>query len=139
MASRVYNPGMKFKNWFTPAGSIVLFVSAIFHSSGYKWLLKTMHSAGITSPIDTLLKALWWGLSVEFVGLGIIVLLAHRMEYGGHKQGARIVLLCAVISAVSAVLFLCFMGPFPGVYLLTLVTVLLLIGGVTQTRSKPAA
>ena len=125
---------MKNARWFTPAGCIALFASAIFHSSGYFRLVSKMHAVGIEPPFDGLIKACWWTLSAELVGLGIIALLAHRMERGGRKQGGRIVLLCAAISAVTALLLLCFMGPFPGVYLLAVVTVLLLIGGWLQGK-----
>lgn len=127
----VYNPGMKNARWFTPLGSIVLFASAIFHGSGYIPLLRRMHAAGIEPPYDGLIKACWWILSVEFAGLGIIALLAHRMERAG-----RIVLMCAATSAVTAVLFLRFLGLFPGVYLLAIVTVLFLIGGWPQDQQK---
>jgi hypothetical protein len=130
---------MKNARWFTPAGCIVLFASAGFHSSGYFRLIGRMHVVGIEPPFDGLIKACWWTLSVEFAGLGIIALLAHRMEHGGRKQGGRIVLLCAAISAVTALLLLCFMGLFSGVYLLAVVTVLLLIGGWLQVKSQPAA
>jgi hypothetical protein len=73
---------------------------------------------------------------MEFVGLGIVALLAHRMEHGGRKHGGRIVLACAAICAVTAVLLLCFMGPFAGVYLLAIVMVLLLIGGWLQGKQE---
>jgi hypothetical protein len=127
---------MKNARWFTPAGCIVLFASAIFHSSGYFRLVDGMHVVGIEPPFDGLIKACWWILSMEFVGLGIVALLAHRMEHGGRKHGGRIVLACAAICAVTAVLLLCFMGPFAGVYLLAIVMVLLLIGGWLQGKQE---
>jgi hypothetical protein len=125
--------------WFTPLGSIVLFASAIFHGSGYWPLLRRMYSVGIDTPFDGLIKACWWVLSAEFVGLGIIALLAHRMEHGGRKHGGRIVLLCAAISGATALLFLRFLGLFTGVYLLAIVTLLLLLGGWLQIKQEPAA
>ena len=130
---------MKNARWFTPAGSIVLFVSAIFHGSGYLPLLHRMQTVSVDARFAGLIKAMWWILSVEFTGLGFIALLAHRMEHGGRKHGGRIVLLCAATSAVTGVLLLYFMGPFPGVYLLAVVTVLLLIGGWLQGKQEPAA
>jgi hypothetical protein len=135
----VYNPAMKNKNWFTLAGCILLFGSAIFHSSGYFPLVRRMRAAGIGWPFDGLLKACWWILSVDFVGLGVIALLAQRMEHGGRKQGGRIVLLCAAISAVTAGILWSFLGLFIGVYLLGAATVLLLIGGWMQGKREPAS
>lgn len=131
-----YNPSMKNKNWLTPAGGVVLFASAIFHSSGYFRLVARMQAAEIEPPFPALLKACWWVLTVEFIALGIIALLAHRMAHGGHKQGGRIVLLCAATSAVTAALLFSFLGLFPGVYLLALVTVLLGIGGWFQGKKE---
>ena len=130
-----YNPGMKTTRWFTPAGCIVLFASAIFHSSGYFPLLRRMHAVGIEAPFDGLFKACWWALTVEFFGLGIIALLAHRMAHGGRKQGGRIVLLCAATSALTAGIMVLFLGLFVGVYLLTIVTVLLGVGGWLQLQA----
>jgi hypothetical protein len=130
----MYNAGMERARWFTPLGSVVLFASAILHSTGYIPLLRRIR-AGATEPAFAgLLRASWWILAVEFAALGAIALVAHGMERGG-----RIVLLCAATTAVTAVLFLRFMGVFPGVYLLTIVTVLLLIGGWLQAKQEPAA
>ncbi len=84
-------------------------------------------------PIAGLIKAMWWVFGVELAALGAIALLAH-----GLAEGGRIVLLCAATCAVTTVLFFCFMGLFPGVYLLSLVTVLLLIGGWNQSKRRPA-
>lgn len=117
----------------------MLFASAIFHSSGYFRLVNRIHVVGIQPPFDGLIKACWWILSMEFAGLGIVAVLAHRMEHGGRKQGGRIVLTCAATCAVTAVLLLCFMGPFAGVYLLAIVTVLLLIGGWLQGKQEASS
>lgn len=129
---------MKTTRWLTPAGCFVLLISAIFHSSGYVRLLGRMHAVGIAPPFDVLLKACWWSLSAEFVSLGIIALLAHRMEHGGRKQGARIVLLCAATSGATAGILWGFLGLFAGVYLLAAATMLLLIGGWLQRRAESA-
>jgi hypothetical protein len=129
---------MKNARWITLAGCVVLFASAIFHSSGYFPLLRRMHTVEMVPPFDALLKACWWILSLEFVALGIIALLAHRMEHGGRKQGGRIVLLCAATSAVTAGILWFFLGLFPGVYLLAIVTVLLGLGGWLQGRENIA-
>ncbi|HYL82977.1 MAG TPA: hypothetical protein VE263_01985 [Candidatus Angelobacter sp.] len=127
---------MKPKRWFTPAGSIVLFATAIYHASVYIPVLRRMRAAGIGAPFDGMFKASWWILSTELAGLGVIALLAHQLAHGGGKLGGRIVLVCAATSAFTAVLLACFLGLFSGVYLLALVTVLLLLGGWQQTNAK---
>ncbi len=55
------------------------------------------------------------------------------MDRGG------IVLWCAASAGVSTLLLFCFLGGFPGAYLLAVVTVLFLIGGWLQSKQKPAA
>jgi CHASE2 domain-containing sensor protein len=125
---------MKNGRWFAPFGSIVLFASAIFHSSGYIPLLRRMHAVAIEPPFDGFIKASWWILAVEFAALGVIALLAHSQDRGG-----RIVLLCAATAGVTAALLFCFMGLFPGVYLLAIVTVLYAIGGWLQAKQRPTA
>ncbi len=101
-------------------------------------MVARMHVSGIGPPFDLLLKACWWTVSAEFVSLGIIALLAHRMEHGGRKQGARIVLLCAATSGATAGILWDFLGLFAGVYLLTAATALLLVGGWLQRRTESA-
>lgn len=122
---------MKTTRWFTAMGSLVLFGSAILHTVGYLPLLRKIQGAAIAHPLDQLLKACWLALSVLFLTLGVIALVARKMERGG-----LVVLLCAASAVATAVLLLYFLGPFPGVYLLALVALLLLIGGWLQAK-KP--
>jgi hypothetical protein len=125
----VYNPAMKNARWIIAFGSFVLFASALFHASGYIPLLHRIQAAAIPSPLDGILKASWLTFSVQFLALAVIAFLARKMERGGG-----IVLFCAAILAVDAIILLCFLGPFIGVYLLSVVTLLFLIGGWLQVR-----
>jgi hypothetical protein len=122
---------MKNARWITASGCLVLLASALFHASGYIPLLRRIQAAAIPAPLDGILKASWLTFSVQFLALAVIAFLARKMERGGWM-----VLLCGVFTAVDAVILLCFLGPFIGVYLLTVVTLLFLIGGWLQTRQS---
>lgn len=128
----MYNPAMKSARLFTTLGSIVLFGSALFHASGYIRISQGIHSAGIQPPMDAILKASWLTFSVQFLALAVIAFLARDAERGG-----RVVLLCAAFIALDDLICLYFLGPFIGVYLLSTVTVLFLIGGWLQAK-QPA-
>jgi len=127
----VYNSAMKNARLITMIGSIVLFGSALFHASGYIPLLRRIQTAAIPSPLDGILKASWLTFSIQFLAMAVITFLARNMERGGW-----IVLLCAAFLAVDAIILLHFLGPFVGVYLLTVVTLLFLIGGWLQVKQK---
>jgi hypothetical protein len=130
--SLVYNPAMKNARWFTALGSFVLFASALLHGSGYIPLVRRIRAATIPAPLDGILQASWLTFSVQFLALAVIAFLARKMTRGGW-----IVLLCALFTAIDAVILLYFLGPFVGVYLLTAVTVVFLIGGWLQAK-QPA-
>lgn len=127
----MYNPEMKNARLVTAIGSVVLFASAIFHGTGYIPLAHRIQAAAIPSPLDGILKASWLTFSVQFLALAVIAFLARKMERGGW-----IVLLCAAFLAVDAIILLCFLGPFVGVYLLAVVIALFLIGGWLQTKQS---
>jgi hypothetical protein len=123
---------MKNACWFTAFGSVVLFASALFHGSGYIPLARRIQAATIPAPLDGILKASWLTFSVQFLALAVIAFLARKMARGGW-----IVLLCALFTAIDAIILLYFLGPFVGVYLLTAVAALFLIGGWLQAK-QPA-
>jgi len=121
---------MKFARWLTPLGSLVLLGSAIFHASGYIWLVHRIESeAKLPAGMEGVLKASWLLFSVEMFFLAVIAFLARNMEKGG-----RIVLLCGACTGLSALLLLRFVGAFIGVYLLAAVTLLLVLGGTLQAK-----
>jgi hypothetical protein len=122
---------MKSTRWITPLGSFVLLASAVFHGSGYSWLVHRIDAgAMVPPPLDGIMKASWLLFSVELFFLAAIAFLARDMERGG-----RIVLLCGACTGVSALLMLRFLGAFPGVYLLAVVTLLLVLGGTLQAKT----
>ena len=113
---------MKIARWLTLLGSLVLIGSAIFHLTGY---------TSIQRSTDGVLKALWLTFSVLLLGLAAIALLARGMGRGG-----LVVLSCGATTGVTALLLLRFLGPFIGFYLLTVVTVLFLVGGWIQAKNQ---
>jgi hypothetical protein len=125
----VYNPAMKNARLFTTLGSIVLFGSALFHASGYIMISRGIQAAGIHPPMDGILKASWLTFSVQFLALAVIAFLARDFARGG-----RIILLCAAFIALDDIICLYFLGRFIGVYLLSIVTVLFVIGGWLQSK-----
>jgi hypothetical protein len=120
---------MKTARWFTALGSLVLIGSAIFHTTGYPRLLHRIEKDAIRPPLDGVMKALWLAFSVEFFILAVIAFLAGTMDRGG-----RIVLLCAATTGACVVLLFHFLGRFPAVYLLAIVTLLFLAGGWLQAK-----
>ena len=123
---------MKTMRWLTPLGCVVLLGSAILHSSGYIQLVHRIEASGIQFSLAGILKAFWWILAVYFMTLAVIAFLASRRGRGGG-----IVLWCAASAGVSTLLLFCFLGGFPGAYLLAVVTVLFLIGGRLQSKQNP--
>ena len=123
---------MKTVRWLTSLGCIMLLGSAILHSSGYIQLVHRIEASGIQFSLAGILKAFWWILAVYFMTLAVIAFLASRRGRGGG-----IVLWCAASAGVSTLLLFCFLGGFPGAYLLAVVTVLFLIGGRLQSKQNP--
>ena len=124
---------MKAARIVTLIASVVLFVTGCLHGRGYFKLvegLSTEHSAPVTANI---LKTCWLAFSVEMIALAVIALLASR-----HERGAGIVVVCALANAANGFLLFQFLGLFIGVYLVTLVTVLLLAGGFLQRKAASA-
>jgi len=127
----VYNPCMKSARLFTTVGSIVLFLSALLHGSGYPRIAQRVQSAGIQPPLEGLLKALWLTFSVQFIAIAIITFVARDFE-----RGSRIILLCAACLAIEVAITFHFLGPFIGGYLISVVALLFLIGGWLQFKQQ---
>jgi len=123
---------MKTGRWLTGMGSIVLLLTGIGHGFRIADVQKMIVDSGMKAPLDVILKACWLAFSGEMVALAVIAMVASGMAGGG-----RIVLICAATMIVNAVLLLHFVGPAFPVYVSATVALLLLAGGLLQ--SKPAA
>ena len=122
---------MKAARIVTLIACLISFVTGCLHGRGYFKVvegLSTEHLAPVTANI---LKTCWLTFSVEMVVLAMIALLASR-----HERGASIVLVCAFANATNGFLLFHFLGLFIGVYLVTLVTLLLLAGGLLQLKTE---
>jgi hypothetical protein len=69
--------------------------------------------------------------SIELLVLALIAFIARSMPRGG-----AIVLFCGLAVAACGGVMLHFLGPFIGVYLMSVDAVLLLIGGYLQSRAQ---
>jgi hypothetical protein len=123
---------MKTGHWLTGIGSIVLLLTGIGHGLRIADVQKMIVDGGMKAPLDVILKGCWLAFSGEMIALAVIAMVASGMAGGG-----RIVLICAATMIVNAVLLLHFVGPAFPVYVSATVAVLLLAGGLLQ--SKPAA
>jgi hypothetical protein len=120
---------MKTARWVTGIGSVILFATGIFHGMGFQKLQEMIAASGLKEPLLGILQACWFTFSGEMMVLAVIAFVASLME-----NGARIVLICAAISAVNGVLLLKFLGPFIGVYITAFVMALFLAGGLLQGK-----
>ena len=120
---------MKTGRWLTGIGSVISFLTGIGHSMRIEHVERLMVESGMKAPLDVLLKACWLAFGAEMVALAVIAMVASAMAGGG-----RIVLICAATMFVNATLLLHFLGPFAGVYISVVVTVLFLAGGWMQVK-----
>jgi hypothetical protein len=119
--------------WCTGIGSVILGVFGIGHGTRLVQVEEMMAAGGVKAPLDGLVKASWLIFSVEMIVVAVIAFVASRVERGG-----AIVLLCAAMNAANALLVWHFFGLFIGVYAVSIVAMLYLVGGLLQ-RSGAAA
>jgi peptidoglycan/LPS O-acetylase OafA/YrhL len=124
---------MKTARTVTLIGSIVLLVAGCMHGIGYIKLLEGLKTEQLAPETANILKTCWLSFSVELIALAVIAFIARSLERGGG-----VVLLCALANAANGWLMLHFLGPFIGVYLVTIVMLLFLAGGLQQVKSTTA-
>lgn len=123
---------MKTARLITLLGGILLGASAAFHASGYpRFLVPMIQKDGIGWPISGVLKASWLTFSILLFALAVLSVLARNMEGGG-----LLLLVVAAANAACAMVMWCFLGFFPGVYLIGSVAILLAIGGALQVKKS---
>jgi hypothetical protein len=119
--------------WCTGIGSLILGVFGVGHGTRLVQVEEMMAAGGVKAPLDGLVKSSGLIFSVEMILVAVIAFVASRIERGGV-----IVLLCAAINAANGALVFRFFGIFIGVYAVSLVAILYLVGGLLQ-RNSPAA
>ena len=123
---------MKTARLTTLIGSVILFASGILHSTGYPKVISALAKNPTSPVLASVLKACWITFSVEMVALAVIAFVACSLDHGGS-----IVLLCAAANAANGFLLFHFLGPFIGVYLVAVVTLLFFVGGYLQVKASP--
>jgi len=120
---------MKAARLITLLGSIATFVTGCLHSFGFADILARAQRESLTAETSAILKTCWLTFSVELLILGILAFVARSMQ-----RGSVIVLLCGLAVAACCGLMLYFLGPFIGVYMMSVDAILLLIGGSLSYR-----
>lgn len=118
---------MKAARWCTGIGSLILFVFGILHGAKFGMLQEMIQASAVKPPLDGIVRASWFIFSVEMVMIAVVAFVASGIERGG-----RIVVLSGVIMGANGVLLFHFLGPFIGVYAVSIVTILYLAGGWMQ-------
>ncbi|MGB8768497.1 MAG: hypothetical protein WCC92_02710 [Candidatus Korobacteraceae bacterium] len=116
---------MKGARWLVLIGSLLLLFGAILHLYGYAFIMPRVAATNASPEILNVFKALWWSLSVPGIVLCPVIIWASRMP-----GGRGLVLLCTVIPAATGILLFCYLGWFIGSIIFSVVTVLLLVGGL---------
>lgn len=115
---------MRIARWLVLAGSVVLFLTALVHGSGYASLSGAIEQSGAKPLVVSAFKALWLMFSFHLIVLSAVFIAASR-----SPRGRRLVLLCSLIPLSDTALLFHFLGVFIGTLAVALATVLFLIGG----------
>lgn len=121
---------MKIARWLIIAGSAVLFLSALFHGSGYFKLGAAIEKSGAELMLVHAFKAFWLMFSFHLIVLSAIFIAVSRTS-----QAKPLVLLCTLIPASDTVLLYHFLGVFIGTIALAIATLLFLAGGLLLPRA----
>jgi hypothetical protein len=105
-------------------GSVVLFLTALLHGSGYAEISRVVEMSGMKLFLIGAFKALWLMFSIHLLVLSAIFIVASQTP-----KGRRLVLLCTLIPAFDTVLLFHFVGAFIGTIALAVATLLFLVGG----------
>ncbi len=111
--------------WLIVAGSVVLFLTALLHGSGYVQISSALENSAMKPFLIGGLKALWLVFSVHLVVLGAVFIVASQAP-----KGRGLVLLCTLIPACDTILLFHFVGVLIGTIALTVATLLFFAGGI---------
>ena|ERR1035438_8991143 len=115
---------MKLARLLILLGSIVMFLGALLHIlGGSRGVFPVLVRAGVDPLVAGAVKCVWLVVSAHGV------LLAPALVWISRGQGTRALLrYLALIPVVDAVLMYCFVGFFPGFYIVSASALLLLAG-----------
>jgi len=124
---------VKIARWLIVAGSLVLFLTALLHGSGYAEISRAVEKSDMKSFLIDVFKALWLMFSIHLLVLSAIFIVASQTP-----KGRRLVLLCTLIPAFDTMLLFHFLGVFIGTVALAVATLLFLVGGFLLPESEAA-
>ena len=122
---------MKIARWLIVAGSVVLFLTALLHGSGYLQVSHVLETSDMKPFLTGGFKALWLMFSIHVLVLGALFIAASRIP-----KGRELVLLCTLIPACDTILLFHFVGVFIGTIALALATLLFLAGGLLLPQGE---
>ena len=124
---------MKIARWLIVAGSVVLFLTALLHGSGYVQISSALEKTALKPFLIGGFKGLWLVFSIHLVVLSAVFIVASWTA-----KGRRLVLLCTLIPALDTVALFHFVGVFIGTIALAVATLLFLAGGLLLPQGEPA-
>ena len=122
---------VKIGRWLIVAGSVVLFLTALLHGSGYLQVSRALETSGMKPFLTGGFKALWLMFSIHVLVLGAVFIVASRIP-----KGRELVLLCTLIPACDTILLFHFVGVFIGTIALAVATLLFLSGGLLLPQGE---
>jgi hypothetical protein len=122
---------VKIARWLIVAGSVVLFLTALLHGSGYVQISPVLEKSAMIPFVTSGLKALWLIFSVHLAVLSAAFIAASLTPHG-----RRLVLLCTLIPACDTILLFHFVGVFIGTVALAVATLLFLAGGLLLPQGE---
>jgi hypothetical protein len=122
---------VKIGRWLIVAGSVVLFLTALLHGSGYLQVSRVLETSDMKPFLTGGFKALWLMFSIHLLVLSAIFIVA-----GLTPKGRRLVLLCTLIPACDTTLLFHFVGVFIGTIALAVATLLFLAGGLLLPQGE---
>jgi len=122
---------VKIARWLIVAGSVVLFLTALLHGSGYLQVSRVLKTSDMKPFLTGGFKALWLMFSIHVLVLGAVFIAASRIP-----KGRELVLLCTLIPACDTILLFHFVGVFIGTIALAVATLLFLSGGLLLPQGE---
>lgn len=124
---------MRIARWLIVAGSLVLFLTALLHGSGYAEISRVVEKSDMKPFLIGGFKALWLMFSIHLLVLSAIFIVTSQTP-----KGRRLVLLCTLIPAFDTMLLFHFVGVFIGTVALAVATLLFLVGGFLLPEGEAA-
>ena len=110
---------MRIARWLIVAGSLVLFLTALLHGSGYAEISRVVEKSDMKPFLIGGFKALWLMFSIHLLVLSAIFIVTSQTP-----KGRRLVLLCTLIPTIDTMLLFHFVGVFIGTVALAVATLL---------------